>query len=424
MSPRISRRAALQTLASLAAIPLARPAIALGSARVVIIGGGFGGASAARWLRRIDPGVDVTLVERNPRFVTCPFSNLMLGGLRTMQSISFDYEKVRAAGVTVAIDTAITIDPTARNVRLAGGTTLAYDRLILSPGVQLNYAGIPGYSEEAAEVMPHAWQAGPQTELLRRQLEAMPDGGLVVIAAPDNPYRCPPGPYERASMIAWYLKQAKPRSKVMILDAKDAFSKQPLFMEAWKTLYPGMVEWVSKSNSGRVTRVDAKSGTVTTDFDDLRPAVANIIPPQRAGQIAIALGLDQGKGFCPIDPVSFESPAQRNIHLVGDAIIAGAMPKSGFSANAQAKACAHAVAAMLAGRAAEPATLINTCYSAAAPDYGFSVGAVYRPNDQGIFAEIPGAAGTSPLGAPREMRAAEAAYAESWYSNITADMFG
>jgi sulfide dehydrogenase [flavocytochrome c] flavoprotein subunit len=390
---------------------------------VVVIGGGFGGASVARWLRRIDDGIDVTLVERNARFVTCPFSNLVVGGQRTIESISFGYDAVQRAGVDVVQDTATAIDPVGRRVTLQGGRVLNYDRLVLAPGIQLVWNGIEGYDEAAGEIMPHAWQAGPQTLLLRRKLEAMDDGGIVVIAVPDNPYRCPPGPYERASLIASYLKARKPKSKLIILDAKESFSKQPLFLEAWKTLYPGLVEWRPKSQSGRVVAVKAKDGIVSTEFDDLRPAVANIIPPQRAGQIAIALGLDEGRGFCAVDSRTFESKVAPGVHLVGDAIVPGAMPKSGFAANSQAKVCARAIVSLLRGRPVEEPVLLNTCYSFAAADYGFAIFGAFRPGDSGLIVDVPGTVGTSPLGASAQDRALEARYAESWYSNITAEIF-
>jgi NADPH-dependent 2,4-dienoyl-CoA reductase/sulfur reductase-like enzyme len=306
--PKVSRRTVLQWGAAAAAIAASPVRLsAQPQARVVVVGGGFGGATVARTLRRVDPSIGVTLVERDPTFVTCPFSNAVLGGLRGIDSISFGYDGIRAAGVDVIRAEAAGIDPVARTISLSDGTVLEYDRLVLSPGIQLNWDSIAGYSPEAAEVMPHAWLAGPQTTLLRSQLEAMEDGGLVIIAPPDNPYRCPPGPYERASLIAHYLKTSKPRSKLMILDAKETFSKRGLFEEAWAALYSDLIEWVPGSLSGRIVEVDAATMTVRTDFDDFNPAVANIIPQQRAGEIALSLGLDGGLGFCPIDPVTFES---------------------------------------------------------------------------------------------------------------------
>lgn len=421
----LSRRGFMVAATAGATLAALRPGRVLAQARprVVVIGGGFGGASVARWLRRTDDGIDVTLVERNARFITCPFSNLVVGGQRSIESISFGYDAVQRTGVDVVQDTATAIDPVARRVTLQGGRVLNYDRLVLAPGIQLVWNGIEGYDEAASEIMPHAWQAGPQTLLLRRKLEAMDDGGVVVVAVPDNPYRCPPGPYERASLIAGYLKASKPKSKLIILDAKESFSKQPLFQEAWKTLYPGLVEWRPKSQSGRVIAVKAKDGIVSTEFDDLKPAVANIIPPQRAGQVAIALGLDEGRGFCAVDPRTFESKVAPGVHLVGDAIVPGAMPKSGFAANSQAKVCARAIVSLLRGRAVEEPVLLNTCYSFAAADYGFAIFGAFRPGDSGLIMDVPGSVGTSPLGASAQDRALEARYAESWYSNITAEIF-
>jgi NADPH-dependent 2,4-dienoyl-CoA reductase/sulfur reductase-like enzyme len=305
---------------------------------------------------------------------------------------------------------------------LNNGTTLTYDRLVLSPGVELQWGAIAGYDVAASEVFPHAWEAGPQTLLLRRQLEAMPDGGLVVITAPENPFRCPPGPYERASLIAHYLKTRKPRSKLLILDAKDTFTKDKLFLAAWKRLYPGLLEWVSGSQGGRVIRVDTHAGTVQTEFDEYKPAVANIVPPQRATAIARVAGLDEGKGWCPVRASTFESSVQAGIHIIGDAAIANPMPKSAFSANNQAKVCAAAIVALLRGEPVAAPVLMNTCYSLVAPNYGISIAAVYRVVDD-VIVTVPGSDGISPLDAPDETRALEAEYTRSWYANITADSF-
>jgi NADPH-dependent 2,4-dienoyl-CoA reductase/sulfur reductase-like enzyme len=270
--------------------------------------------------------------------------------------------------------------------------------------------------------MPHAWKAGEQTLLLRRQLEAMEDGGTVVISAPANPFRCPPGPYERASLIAYYLKTKKPRSKLIVLDAKDAFSKQRLFQNAWQALYPNL-EWVSLSNGGKVVSVEVGEMTLVTDFGRHKATVANVIPPQKAGRIADLAGATDRSGWCPIDAVTFESKLQPNLHVIGDASIAGAMPKSAFSANAQAKFCAAALARLLAGGKPDEPKLINTCYSLVAPDYGISVAGVYRPAD-GQLKEVEGSGGVSPLDAPSSTRAAEAAFANGWFNTITAEVFG
>jgi len=402
---------------------LATPAIAQGKPRVVILGGGFGGAACARAMHQADAGFEITLVEPNPTFTACPFSNAVIAGLRDIAAQRFGYDAIRAAGITVAQDQATAVDPQARRVTLRGGSSLDYDRLVLSPGIAIRWDSLPGYDEAAAAVMPHAWIAGEQTLLLRRQLEAMPDGGTVVISAPANPFRCPPGPYERASLIAYYLKQKKPRSKVIILDAKDSFSKQRLFQDAWRQLYPERLEWVSLSNGGKVTSVDAKTRTLVTDFATYKADVANVIPPQRAGRIAELAGAADRTGWCPVDPVSFESRLQPNIHVVGDAAIAGAMPKSAFAANAQAKVCADAITALLHGDTPSQPKLINNCYSLVAPDYGISIAGVYHPVN-GQLADVEGAGGASPSDAPGDFRALEASYAEAWFRTITAQTFG
>jgi sulfide dehydrogenase [flavocytochrome c] flavoprotein chain len=417
----VSRRNFLASASSLLLAPFVARAQA--SARVVVVGGGFGGATAARFLRRADPRLDVTLVEANPQFTACPFSNEVIAGLRDIAAQRFAYAAIVAEGIRVIQAEATAVDPAARRVTLGDGTVLPYDRLILSPGVDIAWGALPGYDEAAAERMPHAWKAGAQTLLLRSQLEAMPDGGLVVMSAPPNPYRCPPGPYERASLIAYYLKTRKPRSKLLLLDAKDAFSKQKLFQAAWPKLYPGLLEWVSLSDGGKVTRVDPATNTFETDFGTHKADVGNVIPPQRAGRIAAIAGVADRTGWCPIDPVTFESRLQPAVHVVGDAAIAGAMPKSAFAANAQAKVCAYAVAQLLAGATPAEPRLINTCYSLVAPGYGISVAGVYRPVN-GQLTDIEGAGGTSPLDAPATLRVQEADYANAWFKTITAETFG
>jgi sulfide dehydrogenase [flavocytochrome c] flavoprotein chain len=323
----------------------------------------------------------------------------------------------------VVHDQARGVDPQKRLVLLSGDTALGYDRLVLAPGIDIRWGALPGYDEAAAKVMPHAWKAGDQTLLLRDQLEAMADGGTVVISAPANPFRCPPGPYERASLIAYYLKTKKPRSKLIVLDAKDSFSKQHLFQAAWQELYPGLLEWVSLSNGGKVTSVDPSTRTLVTDFANYKADVANVIPPQQAGTIAEGAGVADQTGWCPIDPVSFESRLQPGIHVIGDAAIAGAMPKSAFAANAQAKVCADAIATLLRDETPSPPKLINTCYSLVAPDYGISIAGVYHPAG-GQLADVEGAGGVSPLDAPPDFRAREANYAAAWFRTITAETFG
>lgn len=419
----LSRRSFLVAAGAALAASRAQPGLARTAAKVVVIGGGFGGASLARTLKRLAPDMTVTLVERDTSFVTCPFSNGVLGGLWPISKITHGYDGIRAAGITVVHDTATAIDPEQKRVRLAKGDALPYDFLVVSPGIQMVWDDIEGYDEAASEKMPHAWLAGAQTVLLRRQLEAMRDGGLVVMAVPAAPYRCPPGPYERICLIADYLKAAKPKSKILVLDAKDSFAKQDLFEEAWKALYPGMIEWVPGSQSGKVMSVDVANMTVSTGFDDHKADVANIIPAQKAGQVALSAGLDQGTGYCAIDPVTFESRVHKGIYVLGDATIAGAMPKSGFSANQQAKACAAAILASIAGTSTQPTKLINVCYSLANADYAFSIADVFDVEKNDI-ALVAGSGLTTPLKASAEEHRLEAQYAHAWYDTITSEMFG
>ena len=355
--------------------------------------------------------------------MTCPFSNTVIGGFRRLEQLEHGFDPLRALDVAVIRDTVTAIDPAARQVRMAGGGRLAYDRLIVSPGIDIRWNALEGYDEAAAQTMPHAWKAGPQTLALRHRLEAMEDGGLVVIAVPGNPIRCPPGPYERAGLIAWYLSQAKKRSKVMILDSKDSFSKQALFLEGWKALYGDMVEWVPAGQNGRVIRVDAKAGLVETDFDQLKPAVANIIPPQSAGRIAVAAGLAPSGGYCPVDPVTFESTLIPGVYVIGDSCIAGEMPKSATSANNQAKIAAAAVLASLTGRVLSASPALNICYSLLSPDYAISVAGVYQVTGGGRTA-VDGAGGVSPLGADLHIRKAEADFATGWYASICGEAWG
>jgi sulfide dehydrogenase [flavocytochrome c] flavoprotein subunit len=420
---RTGRREFLKlSVAAAALFPL--PAFGQGAApRVVVVGGGFAGASCARALRQAEPRIAVTLIEPNATFTACPFSNEVIAGLRELSAQQFTYERVAADGIAVVRTAATAVDATGRSVTLADGARLPYDRLVLGPGIDIRWGALPGYDEAAAALMPHAWIAGNQTVLLRRQLEAMADGGLVVISAPANPFRCPPGPYERASLIAHYLKTKKPHSKLLVLDAKDAFSKQRLFQAAWAELYPGLLEWVPLSKGGNVTAVDAATRTFVTDFGRHQAAVANVIPPQKAGRIADAAGVADRSGWCPIDPATFESKLVAGIHVIGDAAIAGAMPKSAFAANSQAKTCAAAVARLLTGGTPPSPKLINTCYSLVAPDYGISIAGVYAPTG-GQLAEVPGSGGVSPSDAPRATRAAEAVLAEAWFRTITGEVFG
>jgi sulfide dehydrogenase [flavocytochrome c] flavoprotein chain len=421
MRPPTRRDVARGIAAVAAASVFPCPSFAQSAARVAVIGGGFGGASCARALRQLDPNLQVTLIEPNRVFTACPFSNEVIGGLRDLEEQQFTYDRIAAEGVTVIALAAAKVDSQARIVVLADGNSLTYDRLVLAPGIDMRFDALPGYDEAASAKMPHAWKAGEQTALLRRQLEAMDDGGVVVLAVPAAPLRCPPAPYERACLIAHYLKAQKPRSKILILDAKDAFSQQRLFENAWKELYPGMIERIALSQGGRVTSVDPATSTVVTDFGNYTAQVANVIPPHKAGRIAEIAGAADKTGWCPIDPATFASKLVPNIHIIGDACLAGSIPKSASAANAQAKACAAAIVTLISGKSPETLRLNGACYNTVAPGYGFSLTGIYQPKEE-QFAEVEVV--TTPVDAPREIRQREADNALNWFKSITVDAFG
>jgi sulfide dehydrogenase [flavocytochrome c] flavoprotein subunit len=406
--------------ASAAIFPL--PAIAQGAAaRVVVIGGGFGGAACARALKRSGAKLSVTLIESNRVYTACPMSNAAISGLRELTRQEFGYGRLQSEGVETVFAAAETVDAAARSVTVAGGQRIEYDRLVLSPGIDFRWDALPGYSRAVAATMPHAWTGGDQISLLARRIAAMDDGGVVVVSVPVTPSRCPPAPYERASLIAHLLKTRKPRSKVIVLDAKDSFTMQRQFQGAWKQLYQGVLEYVSLSDGGLVTEVDAGSMTVSTDFDKYKPAVANIIPQQKAGVIAEMAGVADRTGWCPVDPITFESRLQPNIHVIGDAAIAGAMPRSASAAGSQARICAAAVAALLTGGKPQAPTLNSSCFSLIAPDYAISQTGRYRPVGD-LYTEE--ASEISPVDAPQSLRAREAGDAEAWFSATTAEVFG
>ena len=390
------------------------------TAQVVVIGGGFGGATAAKYIRQFDPSIAVTLIDAQANHVTCPFSNLVLAGDKSMADITMTFDALRQRhGVKVVQGLVVEIDGAGKKVKLADGQVLAYDRLVLSPGIDFKYETIAGYSAEvAATRMPHAWQAGPQTTLLRQQLEAMPDGGVFIMSAPANPFRCPPDPYERASLVASYFKKHKPKSKVLILDAKNDFAKKGLFEAGWQSEYPGMIEWVSMDLGGTVTAVDPATMTVTAGGQH-KGSVVNIIPAQKAGKIAFTAGLTDKTGWCPVDQKTYESTVTPGIHVIGDASIAGPLPKSGYSANSEAKVCAAAIVALIQGKPVPEPTWVNTCYSLVAPDYGISVAAVYAL-ENGKTIAVKGAGGVSPKDGNKKL---EAIYAQGWYDAITQDIW-
>ena len=391
--------------------------------RVVIIGGGYGGATAAKYIRMWSEGaVNVTLVEPNASFVSCPISNLVLGGHKTMADVTTPYDNlVKRHGVQLVRDMAAAIDPDKRVVKLASGQELGYDRLIVSPGIDFMWETLPGMSKAGAQdKVLHAWKAGPQTVALRKQLEAMPNGGVYALTIPLAPYRCPPGPYERACMVASYFKKAKPRSKVIIFDAnEDIQSKKGLFLKAWKEHYDGMIEYRPKH---AVTDVDAATNTLKFEFnDDFKAAVANVVPAMRAGDIAVKTGLaTANKRWCEVDWLTFESKAVKNVHVLGDALqIAPAMPKSGHMANQHGKTCAAAVVALLTGK--QPAQLPiynNTCYSFVTEEDVVHVASVHRYDAaQKTMLTVPGSGGVSSAASELEGR-----YAMAWARNIWADV--
>ena len=413
---------------ALFASDIASPAIAAGPAKIVIIGGGAGGATAAARLKSADPKLDVTIIEPKTQYTTCFYSNLYLGGFRSFQSITHTYDGVKKRGVTVVTDTASAVDTTAKTVTLAsGGSTLSYDKLIMAPGIDFKFDAIEGYSEQAAEIMPHAWQGGPQTWSLKEKLLALPDGGLVVMTVPANPYRCPPGPYERACMIGHFLKARKPRSKLILLDAKRMYSKQAAFEEAFAEYYAGVVEiaLTNEIDDFAVQRVDPATGLIVTKTGRKETAaLANIIPPQRAGAIAQRAGLTDGD-WCPVKPGFFSSTLAKDVYVIGDAAVAAEMPKSAFAAASHAGVAVSDIIADLAGKPHEAGQPRNTCWSMVAPQNSIKIGADYKPGvKDGKPILTPIEPFVSKPGESVEMRLQQFQESSDWYRSATAEMFG
>ena len=421
----LSRRQFAKLLgAASAAAVIGTPFIARAAKpRVVVVGGGAGGGTAAKYIATGSKGaIDVVLLEPSKQYYTCFFSNLYLGGFRDYASIGHTYEKMaNDHGVTVIHEWADNIDRDKKTVRLASGAALPYDRLVLSPGIDLNYDSVPGYSAEASGVIPHAWKSGTQVQALKAQVEAMKEGGTFVMVPPPNPFRCPPGPYERISMIAHLLKQKNPKAKIIVLDPKDKFSKQALFQEGWERHYPGMIEWLPANISGGLQSVDVASMTFKTELDEFKADAASIVPAQKAGAIAEKAGLTNDSGWCPIVPKTMQSTMDENVHIVGDASIASAMPKSGFAANSQAKVAAMAVRHALTDSKMFDPKFANTCWSLIATDDGVKVGASYKAGAESIEAtdKFISATGEAP-----DLR--KKTYEESigWYEGIITDIFG
>jgi sulfide dehydrogenase [flavocytochrome c] flavoprotein subunit len=391
---RFSRRRFLELAAAAAGAVVSSDCVAATrahlKARVVIVGGGFAGASCALHLRSANPALDVTLVDPDDRYVTCPMSNLVLVGLRELGSITLSRDALERRGVTLARDRAQAIDAERRRVRLGSGAVLQYDRLVIAPGIRFLWGQPQGYDEAAALVMPHAWQAGAQTEILAAQLRAMRAGGAVAISVPAGPMRCPPGPFERASLMADFLKARNPRAKILIFDANNHFPKQDLFTDAWQALYPGMIEWIPVIRDGAVVRVAPAEMTIYTAQDAHRADVVNIIPPQAPALLAAQAGLASGHGWCPIDPHTFESTLIPHVHVIGDACIADPMPKAASSANAQARQCALAILAALDGRSTDAPILESVCYSLLAPDRALSIHGRFQAAE-GRMLQLPAA---------------------------------
>ena len=387
-------------------------------ARVVVVGGGFGGATAAKYIRLWDPSIDVVLIERETLFTSCPMSNLVLGGFASMQDISHGYDGLRRHGVQVVQDEVTALDASKKSVRLARGGDVSYERLIVSPGIDFMFGDIQGYEAamQSGRVL-HAWKAGPQTDALRRQLVEMRDGGVVLLSIPLAPYRCPPGPYERASMIAAYLKQAKPRSKLLVLDANpDVTSKGPLFKKAWADLYKGVLEY---RGNARAVGVDAATGTVKLEVEDVKGDVLNVVPPHRAGDIALKAGLiTHNDRWCDVDWRTMESKKVPGVHVLGDATLSAAlMPKSGSMANSHAKIAAAAIIETLNGRAPGDPKMLNTCYSFVSQKEAIRVSSIHQWDAaKGTLLTVPGSGGVS---AARSE--AEGIYAWNWARNIWAD---
>jgi sulfide dehydrogenase [flavocytochrome c] flavoprotein chain len=422
----IDRRRILAGLgATVGASSLGMPAIAQGARpRVVVIGAGAGGLTAARYIAKDSEGkIAVTLVEANPNYQTCFHSNLFLGGFRSYESISHGYNGIPGQGIAMVRARATAIDRDKKEVVLSNGNRLAYDRLVISPGIDLRYDSVPGWSKEAEEAMPHGWKPGAQTRLLKRRLDAVPNGGVIVMVAPPNPFRCPPGPYERVSMMAHALKRAgKTRSKIFIIDPKETFSKQALFQEGWEKHYKGMVEWLGPKVHDGLKSVDPKTGTVVTGFETYKnAALVNVIPAQFAGEIAQQAKLVNQSGYCPIKPESMQSAIDPAIYVLGDASIAGDMPKSAFSANSQAKVAANAIRGELVGARVFPARYTNTCWSLIDTDDTVKVGGTFEPKDGRIASVTPFVSKTGEDAALRKQTQEENM---GWYAGIIADMFG
>jgi NADPH-dependent 2,4-dienoyl-CoA reductase/sulfur reductase-like enzyme len=412
--------ASLGTLAT----PLFAPAVlGQGKPKLVVIGGGPGGGTVARYVNKdLNGAVEVTLIEPQKDFTTCFFSNIYVGGYRSFESITHNYDKVKKEGVKVIHEAAAGIDRDKKQVTLASGERVPYDRLVVAPGIDIKFDSVPGYSEAASLIMPHAWKPGGQTELLVKKLNALEDGDTIVMIAPPNPYRCPPGPYERVSMFAHVLKKkGHTKSKIIVLDPKPTFSKQALFMEGWEKHYPGMIEWQDPKVHGGIKGVDPNTGEIKTDLANYKATLANVIPAQMAGKIARDANLADQSGFCPIDPENMKSKMDANIFVIGDACIPGDMPKSAFSANSQAKVAAMIIGGELGNARTFPARYSNTCWSLIETDDDVKVGGTYEPGEGKLKAVTTF---VSQKGEAADLRKNNYKESVDWYASIIGDVFG
>jgi sulfide dehydrogenase [flavocytochrome c] flavoprotein subunit len=392
--------------------------------KVVIVGGGFSGGQCALALRRADPAIEVILIDPDRHYVTCPMSNSVIAGLRSLESITIPRDGLARAGVRWVRDRAGAVDVTRRRVTLAGGHTIVYDKLVVAVGIRFLWGQPEGYDEAATSRMPHAWQAGSQTELLGAQLRNMRDGGVVAISVPAGPMRCPPGPFERASLIASYLKQHKPRSKVLIFDANNHFPKQDSFSAVWRDVYSGMIEWIPVVSGGAVLRVEPAAMILHTTQGTHRVDVANIIPPQAPARLAADAGLAAAHGWCPVKLDTFESTLAADVHVIGDACIAEPMPKSASAASSQAQQCAAAIAASLSGRVRPEPRYDSVCYSMVGPGRALSIHAAFRWADGAIQRQPEPAEISDGAEEPEGQAEIEARNAETWYQGIVAESFG
>lgn len=423
------RRFSTSVAGLMAASALRAPALARAAPKVVVIGGGAGGASAVRRLsEQAGEALDVTLVEPQRSYTTCFCSSLYLAGLWPIDALRFSYAALaRRPGVTLAADRARGVDMDRRLVRLEGGQTLSYDRLVMSPGISLDYDSLPGWSREVAETLPHAWSGGGQLALLKRQLDAVPDGGLIVVVSPSGAYRCPPAPYERVSLMAHALQSTgRTQARIVILDAKEKFAMQALFQHAWERRYPGMIEWTPPMIHAGIKSVSAETMTVETDFESYRDAaLINVIPSQTAGRVAVEAGLADETGYCPIDPFTMRSRLDPMIFVLGDSALAGEMPKSAFGAHSQAQSAAAAILEdLLAGTgtgAGAGAAYVNKCWSVVGPEDGVFVSERYRATPEKIERVESALSGLQDSAATR--RANYGAMA-AWFAQFTKDMFG